>query len=67
MNYELEKLRIAKEWLETRTPGSQEWEAAWEHVLYVARFSMDRTLRLEALVFADKVLGHTLPSTRTDK
>lgn len=67
MNDQLEKLRTAKEWLITRTPGSMEWWAAWEHVKWVLTTTPDEGLRIEAQAIADRILKEPLPVSRTDK
>lgn len=56
LNDETEKLRTAREWLFTRRPGSQDWEAAWEHVRWVLWNTPYAGLRTEAQAIADKVL-----------
>lgn len=56
LNDEGEKLRQAREWLATRRPGSQEWEAAWEHVKWVLRETPDPGIRAQAQVIADQVI-----------
>lgn len=35
LNDAWEKLVLAKTWLETYIPGSQEWDSAWYHMQWV--------------------------------
>ena len=67
MNDEREKLRTAKEWLETRSRGSLEWYAAWDHVVWVAANVTDPGILTEARAIAEKVLARPLPVVRTDR
>jgi hypothetical protein len=67
LNDEREKLRTAKEYLETRSRGSLEWYAAWDHVVWVAANVTDPDLLIEARAIAEKVLVRPLPVARMDK
>jgi|HubBroStandDraft_6_1064221.scaffolds.fasta_scaffold814715_3 hypothetical protein len=67
MSDELEKFRQAKEWVETRTPGSQEWYAAYEHLVWTARETKDPGIRVECRAILERVLSKPLPVARNDK
>lgn len=48
LNDEQEKLKQAREWLETLKPPDMRVTAAWDHVHWVLEFSEDSELRKEA-------------------
>jgi hypothetical protein len=48
LNDEREKLRQAKQWLTEYPAGSEHFDAAREHVLFIRRSSRDVRLRREA-------------------
>lgn len=67
LNDELEKFRLAKEWVSTRTPGSQEWYAAYEHLVYTAKNSRDAGILTECRAVLEQVLSKPLPKNRDGK
>lgn len=67
MNDELEKFRLAKEWVETKQPGSQDWYAAYEHLVYTAKNTADSGILTECRAVLERVLSKPLPKIRIDK
>lgn len=67
MSDELEKFRLAKEWIDTRQPGSQDWYAAYEHLVYTAKHTMDSGILTECRSVLEKVLSKPLPKIRNEK
>jgi hypothetical protein len=61
LNDEQEKVQQAKEWLETRIPGSQEWDAAWYHLTWVAG---NEDCPFELRAFARQVMEATENPTK---
>lgn len=59
MNDELEKFRLAKDWISEYKPGSQEWDAAYEHLIYVAKTTRDSGIRTECRAVLERVLTKT--------
>lgn len=57
LNDEQEKLRQAREWLETLKLPDMRVTAAWDHVRWVLEHSEDSELRKEAQKLAAMVLG----------
>jgi hypothetical protein len=64
---ELEKVRLAKEWVDTQPRGSQEWYAAYEHLVWVAQNTQDTGIRTECRAVLEKVLSRPLPKIRNSK
>lgn len=61
MNDELEKFRTAKEWIDTKKPGSMEWDAAYEHLVWTAKNTKDDGIRTECRAVLERVLSKPLP------
>ena len=61
MNDELEKFRLAKEWIDTKKPGSMEWDAAYEHLVYTAKNTMNSGILTECRAVLERVLSKPLP------
>lgn len=58
VNDEREKLRQAKEWLETCEVSSPHFKAAWEHITWLLTHgTLDPAVRAEAQQLADRILG----------
>ena len=61
MNDEYEKFRLAKEWIDTKKPGSMEWDAAYEHLVYTAKHTMNSGILTECRAVLERVLSKPLP------
>lgn len=57
LNDEAEKLRQADEWLRNCDITSQQWRAAWEHIIQVCGYCKDDSLFREAQRIAGGVLS----------
>jgi hypothetical protein len=66
MSSELEKFRLAKEWLNSNPRGTQEWEAAYEHLVWVAKNTTDTGIKAECRAVLEKVMSKP-PRTRRDR
>lgn len=53
------KYELAREWIGMYVKGSQEWEAALEHLIYVGKNSSDENLREQARLFVARALTKT--------
>lgn len=53
------KYELAREWIGLYVKGSQEWEAALEHLIYLGKNSSDEGIRAEARLFVARALTKT--------
>jgi hypothetical protein len=67
MNDELEKFRLAKEWMATQPRGSMEWYAAYEHLVWTAKNTSDPGIKTECRAVLEQVLSKPLPKSRSGK
>ena len=61
LNDEREKFRQAQEWLRSCEPDTQQYKAAWEHLIHLLGSSEDPALLTDAWNFAVDLLGRSCP------
>lgn len=59
MTPEREKFDLAVEWIETKKPYGMEWNAAYEHLVYVAKNTVDPGILTECRAVIKLALSKT--------